>query len=471
MKKIQGIYEENGYTKIRIWIGPKRNPDGGFNPPYRRSMGVYNNENIQRAKNHIDNIRRDLQKGIRPMPEPEPVVVPMVCDIYYKRHWVNKRGRSAESIRNVGYKLNFFRTYWKTRAWHTINSQDIEEYMVWRKRQKGPKGEPIADGTVDNELNLLSSMFTMMREWNNRREIGPYSLPTTVEGIPYNPVECIERDSLVGTKRERVATLEELCKVKAYCNEHDPDMWHWITRAIITGLRKTDLSMVNGLADVRGVLSKSKEKKLFRFLLDFSVRLQDKNFTGRWNNLREACDMMDFHWHDWRHTSATMLKFLGFSDKQIQEFLHHTSEEQTRDYINTGGKHLEPQVKALQGSLDGVSQSVPPSLPQDASKKVCLGCGELKPLEAYGKHSAFKSGLNSRCRACNYKATKEQRQRNPAARAKEYAKKQSRSLNSAVECLPHTEEVASSNLAGTTISEKDRSVSKSVSISKTVGHS
>ena len=121
MIRFPGISEERGYTVIRIWLGPKRNIDGSINPAYRRTFGPYNNANIQRAKNHIIEVREAFKRGQAPPPEQEPLAVVRACDLYHKFHYVQKRGRSAESIRNIGYKLNIFREYWPKEAWHNLS--------------------------------------------------------------------------------------------------------------------------------------------------------------------------------------------------------------------------------------------------------------------------------------------------------------------------------------------------------------
>lgn len=462
MKIPQGVYEENGYTKIRIWLGPKRNPDGTENKPYRRSMGHWSNETIQKAKNHIDEVRRAFEKGFKLPPEPKPLSVTTACDLYYERHWLKKRGRTVDGIRNVGYKLKVFKAYWRTCALHMLLPKQIEHYMAWRKGSKmpddqpvtGAQCEPVSDGTIDNELNILSSLFAMIEKWQERREIGPYLLPTNTFGVPFNPVEYVERDSLIETKRERVASRDELVKVKEYCDANDPDMLIMIERAICTGLRKTDLEKVNGLIDVRGVLSKTKERKLFRMPVDFSRRISYKNFDRRWDDLREACKMQDFHWHDWRATSATMLSLLGFTDQQVAQLLGHSIGSKITDgYIRSGSERLRPQVDALKGKLTEVWKDAQPAVPTDPTRKRCRGCGELKPLQAYGKHSGFKSGLDSRCRPCNYKRLVEQRRRNPNLRVVEYAKKRLRAVSSAVEHLPHTEGATGSSPVLPTISK------------------
>ena len=340
-----------------------------------------------------------------------------------------------------------------------ITPQAIEAYIVWRKDKTGPKGEPITDGTINTELNTLSSMFTVIEELVVRRDIPPYFLPTTTKGQTYNPVAFVPRDSFVTSERERVVTDAEMVKVKVYCDEHDKDMLEMIKRAILTGLRKTDLEKVNGLTDVRGILSKSNEKKLFRMPLDFSVRINYKNFDRRWNALRAACGMKDFVWHDWRHSAATMLKGMGFTMKQIQEFLGHSTEKMTDKYVNQGKERLAPQVKGLDDHVERVWKDAPvyqPPAPVSLDAKVCLGCKNTLPMDSFGKSAAFKDGKNSRCKRCNYLQTAERRKNNPSLRAKEYAKYKDprRSPSSAVEHSLHMRGVVGSNPTETTISVK-----------------
>lgn len=419
MRKIPGVYEENGYTKVRIWLGPKRNPDGSINKPYRRSLGVYNNANIQLAKTHIEKTREAFKAGIMPGNEPEPLPVPLACDAYFKRDWVDNPKRTRRSVRNTGYGIERFKDYWRARAWHTLLPMDIEAYVAARKKLG------IKDNTINRELALLSAMFTKVDHWVERREFGPYLLPTNTHGETYNPVEYVSRASTIESKRERVASNEELLKVKIYCDRQDPDMLEIILRAMITGLRQGDLERVNGHADVRGMLSKSREKKLFRFPLDFSHKLNYKNFRRRWNDLRVACDMEDFHWHDWRHTSGTTLYILGFTLEQIRQFYGHATIEQTMDYINLGKESLRPHVEALQGHMAKLLAKAPaPQLaaPVDPNIKICRGCHQPKDRRTdFSKHSAAGDGLNSRCRKCTYEAVKAARAANPNLRVREYA--------------------------------------------------
>jgi integrase len=431
MQYERGVYKYGGYVRIRIWLGPKRNPDGTLNPPYQRSWGCICNQHIQEANNHVRETRDNFKKGIMPGNEPEPWPMPVGCDIYYKREWINNRHRSRRGVKNTGYAIERFKRFWRTRAGHTILPRDIELYVDWRRGLVDANGAPlkvrgvvIKENTITRELATLSAMFVKLNEWNERREIGPYLMPTNTHGHPYNPVEFVKRSPSAESKRERVASDQEMVLVITYCRRHDPDMLEIIIRAMITGLRQSDLEKVNGHADVRGILSKSREKKLFRFPLDFSRKLNYTNFRRRWDALRTACGMEDFHWHDWRHTSGTILYILGFTIRQIQLFYGHATEDQTWDYINLGKERLKPHVEALRGHMTNLLAKAPvPQLPApvDPDVKVCRGCHAPKSrLTDFGKHSASPDGLNSRCRKCCYAATKAARLADPSLRQREY---------------------------------------------------
>lgn len=465
MIPMKGVYKDKGYAAIRIWLGPKRNPDGTLNKPLRRTFGRWSNVGIQDANNYVTTARENYRKGILPGQEPTPLMFPIACDIYEKRHWEEKEGRSDRAVQGVGYQLERFRNFWRDRSFHTILPSDIDAYVTDRKNAG------IKATTINQELGILSSLFNVIDRLVNRREIGPYLLPTTLQGHPYNPVSYVDRAPTISSKRERVASDLEILKVKLYCDAKDPDMLELVRRSMLTGLRKTDLKKVNGLSDVRGILSKSRESKLFKFPVDFSRKLNYTNFPRRWNDLRKNCGMEDFHWHDWRHTSATILSTLGFTDEQVQQFTGHKTLEQVRNYINRGKERLIPHVEGLDGHLEQVwsraPKQEPPLAPKIATDKTCLGCRKVLELSSFGTHSAFKDGKNSRCKACCYQATADRRKRNPGLRAKEYAQyvDPRRSPSSVVEHSLHMGGVVGSNPSETTISEVstgNRGVGKSV---------
>ena len=49
--------------------------------------------------------------------------------------------------------------------------------------------------------------------------------------------------------------------------------------------------------------------------------------------------------------------------------------------------------------------------------KVCKSCGEVKPVEEFGKHQRFKDKLNSKCKECYNLYQKKWREENPEKQA------------------------------------------------------
>ncbi|OGR91714.1 MAG: hypothetical protein A2992_08405 [Elusimicrobia bacterium RIFCSPLOWO2_01_FULL_59_12] len=353
MKKIQGIHNDRGYTELRIWLGPKRNPDGSVNRPYRRIFGAYTLPNILRAKEHMDQVRRDFKAGKMPKPEPKPILFTQAADIFYHRHF-ELRQRSHKSKRNARSLLNNLKTYWPTRCLDSFKPIDIEQYReAMTKDRTGSNGRTkkgLGLGTINHHQSILSSLFERMDEYVKREEIDPVRLPE------FNPCLYVAQPSTEHLKRERVASREELKNVHRWASLHDPEMLEAVKRAILSGLRKEDMRRMQGETRIRTLTGKT--KRLVALPLDWSKAVNLSNWQKRWEALRENCDMQDFHWHDWRHTGATMLKELGVAEEIIQEILAHSNIQQTRAYINRKEERLRPAIEALKRELDVIMPSV-----------------------------------------------------------------------------------------------------------------
>ena len=393
MRVSQGIENDRGYVKIRIWLGPKYNPDGSYNKPYRRSMGCWCTAHIMEAKNHIDEVRANFEKGIRPQREVRARLFVEVCDLFHKHWYANKQGRSARSIREVGYLIKRYKQEWPTHPFHGIYPKDIEAYMVNRA------AEGAGRGTIRHEVNILSTIFEVIPSLIRRKDIDPFLVPD------FNPCQDVERPAVADLKRKRIATRAELMAVKAYGDHYDPEMLELITRTIISGLRRGNLEESQGKEEVRGILSKSKGRKVFHLPLNWAVPTSFKNFPARWNKLRRFCKMTDFHWHDWRHVTGTMLMDLGFTEDQAREFFDHSSIQTTRIYTNGRQERVRPMVEKLRTEIQSVFAKAPAIKPEapvlTGKSKACRGCGITKDFAAFHVHNGFADGVDSRCKDCN----------------------------------------------------------------------
>jgi len=340
MRRIQGINHDRGYTKLRIWLGPKRSRDGTLNKPFVKYFGPYNKINIARAKVFMDEVREQYKKGKPIKKEPQPFALADAADLFWTRHWKNDPNRSKGSRRSAYYVIEGFKNYWPTRPIHLVKPVDIEQYMVARKAMG------VGDGTIKHELNLLGSMFERIDEYVKRDEIDPVLLPE------FNPVKYAKKPDVSHLRRERWASKEELKKIKAWCQSNDADLWRAIEHAILTGLRRGDLTALQGKARVMGRTQKT--GSLISTPVSFAQPVSMSNYQKRWKKARKAVGMEDFHWHDFRHTHATMLKNLAAPNELIQESLGHSDPKQTEIYTNAKAERLAPWVDKLRSELDSI---------------------------------------------------------------------------------------------------------------------
>jgi len=338
MRRIQGIRNDRGYTELRIWLGPKRNPDGSHNKPYRKLFGPYNEANILRAKEHMDRIRKDFTAGKTPTKEPKPILLSQACDIFLKRHFEQNSKRSRRSRDTARSIIKSIREFWPVAALHTLKPKDVESYRDHLKH--------LSPNTLNGRLTMLKSLYNRMEAWVKRQEIDPILLPE------FNPVRYVESLSTKEYKRDRYATRDELKRMKEWCLINDPELWRAIELAILTGLRRGDLQRSQSSGQFKGI----QEKTGRSFVLPVKIS-KPVNFSGyhrRWTACRKAVGMPDFHWHDFRHTNATMLKQLGAADEVIRETLGHANIEQTWDYTNAREERLKPWIDKLQKELEAI---------------------------------------------------------------------------------------------------------------------
>lgn len=203
--------------------------------------------------------------------------------------------------------------------------------------------------TFNKYKGMVAAMYNAIERWDRMGNVLPIQvkLPMDRSNQFNNPAELFHTKPTLS--RERIASADEIEKVRQWCVAHDPGMWELVFRAIVSGLRKGDLQAIQGMVQVRGIQEKTGRE--FSLPLDFSKPASFTNFHRRWVACLEGSPLKDFHWHDWRHQAATMLKNLGFSTSQIQEFCGHATEKQTQTYINRRSDRLKPLVESLMREL------------------------------------------------------------------------------------------------------------------------
>jgi integrase len=348
MRHSTGIYNNHGYVQIRIWpqgstVSPKPYTEGKF--------GCWCKEHIGAAETRLVELRKLIKDGLFDKDKPKPLQFGEAWDLFYKKHYLLKQ-RSAGSRTNAMSYGKQFKAFpgwkdkdldcapWFAKELHQFIPNDFRGYIAYRASLR------VGPADIVRHLSILESLFNRFTEWLKCGDIDPVILP------PFNPVEPVERPSLAGTKRERIANRQELAALKAWCAANDPDLGALIGQALVSFLRAADLTAVQGKSQAKGFAGKT--GKAFHLSLNVSTKLKTRNRPRRWAKAKAACGIVDLNWHDLRHSGATMARAAGVSIDLIQEALQHSSVEQTLDYLNARAERLAPIAEKVQAEWDSL---------------------------------------------------------------------------------------------------------------------
>ncbi len=235
----------------------------------------------------------------------------------------------------------------------------IEKFKKERREGITKKEEKRSPATVNRELEILSSMFTQAI----KRKV-----------TDTNP--CLEvQKLLVNNKRNRYLLDEEEPLLLAACKGERAHLRSLVIVAIGTGMRKGDqLRLLWSQVDFQRNCIYVPNRKTNK---DYMVPM-NKDVCGAMVALRREsagaehvfvnpktskpytdikkafagvcreAKIIDFHWHDLRHTFGTRLGDAGFSEVTIAELMGHTSVNTTRRYTHGTERAKREAVEAAQ---------------------------------------------------------------------------------------------------------------------------
>ncbi len=262
-----------------------------------------------------------------------------------------------------------------------IRRADIQDYVTRRA------GE-VSAASVTKELNVLKHLMGLAVEW---------------ELIPFNPAAKVKAPR-VPAGRLRYLQPTELRALLAACPEWLRPIaalaaFTAMRRGEILGLRWLDVDLGGG----RILLPQTKNGDgrvvyLNRLAADVlqSQRVDNAKATDRVFPLADrvtaddiskgfatVCrrlDIVDFHFHDLRHTAASWLRMQGADIHTVAQLLGHRDLRMAARY-----QHLSPEfLSDAVGRLDGVFGD-PPQMSADAIQAMPRDMGEM------GRH--FRSGV------------------------------------------------------------------------------
>ncbi|MDD5653887.1 MAG: site-specific integrase [Candidatus Omnitrophica bacterium] len=276
----------------------------------------------------------------------EKILFADFADEYLKIHSKQHKGYRTESK-----IINHFKRYFARKYLHEITVLDIQRYKTERIEQ-------VAPATVNRALAILKSMFNRAIEWGKARD------------NPMRKIKLLRENN----KRLRFLEREEIGKLLSCCSPH---LLPIVKLALNTGMRKgeilrlkwQDIDFKRDIAYLQETKSGEKREIPLNNTAKNTLLAMPKhpdspyvfcNKEGEpygdikksWlTAVKKAC-IINFHFHDLRHTFASQLVMSGVDLNTVRELLGHHSFEMTLRYSHLSPGHKKQAVDTLDKRFD-----------------------------------------------------------------------------------------------------------------------
>jgi len=254
---------------------------------------------------------------------------------------------------------------------YEITSLDVEKFKSTRAKEikksksKNGKEKPVSPATVNRTLAVLKSMFNKAILWGK------------VDCNPCKGVKLFKENN----QRLRFLEKEEIDKLLSNCCEHLKPI---VIVALHTGMRKSeilglkwhDIDVKRNIIHLLNTKNGEKREVPMNEIVQKTLIGVRKNPESQYifcnkdgkpyGDIKKSfftaitkSDIVDFHFHDLRHTFASQLVMSGIDLNTVRELLGHKSLEMTLRY-----SHLSPDHKKR--AVDILSRNLSKTMPQNA---------------------------------------------------------------------------------------------------------
>lgn len=275
------------------------------------------------------------------------------ADDYLQIHSANNK-----TYDNDESTMKVLKAFFGGKHLHEITQLDVEKF-------KTERAKTVSAATVNRALALLKSAYNRAIEWSK---------------VEVNPV-CKVKLFKENNQRLRYLEAEEIEKLLNSCDGYLKGV---ITVAIFTGMRRGEILNLKWhdcdfeRRVIRLTNTKNNEVRaipmndiVWKALIampkhpNSAYVFYDTN--GRpFHNLRKSffttltkCNIMNFHFHDLRHTFASQLVMSGVDLNTVRELLGHKSLEMTLRYSHLSPDHKKRAVDILANRMDTKRSQMP----------------------------------------------------------------------------------------------------------------
>jgi integrase len=329
-----GVYKRGKAWYIDYYAGERRIRER-IGPSRRQAEIVLKKRMVQIAENRFLEVEKY-----------EKIKFEKMADLYLENYSKPNKKSSRRDVTSI----NNLKPFFAGKYLHEITLLDIEKYKRGHQSQ-------VSNATVNREIACLKHIFTKAIEWG------------IVQKNPGKKAKLLrERNT-----RLRYLEEEEIKRLYDACAEHLKPI---VTVALNTGMRKEEILNLKWKdLDFRSRIiyildTKNSERGeipmndiVHKALLAARKRpdvpwVFCKKDGERYGNVRKAFEgarkragIVDFRFHDLRHTFASHLVMAGVDLKTVQELLGHRSFEMTLRYAHLSPEHKKVALDVLEKRL------------------------------------------------------------------------------------------------------------------------
>ena len=333
---MKGIFQRGDNYYIDYYVNNRRKREM-IGPSKRLAETVLKKRKVEIAENKF----LDIEKI-------EKIRFDAFADEYLELHSkLNKSYYTDEKI--VGLLKKIF----SGKCLHEITSYDVEKFKSERIKEVSP-------ATVNRAMAVLKSMFNRAIEWGKAKN---------------NPCKAVKlfKES---APRLRFLEKEEIEKLLANCSKHLKPI---VIVALNTGMRKGeilglkwhDIDIQRNIIHLFDTKNSEKMEVPINDIVQRTLIAVPKhpdspyifcntkgepfyNVRKSFSTTLDKSGIINFHFHDLRHTFASQLVMAGVDLNTVRELLGHKSLEMTLRYSHLSPDHKKRAVDVLSRQMDTI---------------------------------------------------------------------------------------------------------------------
>ena len=278
-----------------------------------------------------------------------PVLFSDYADRYLKEHSITLRSYYNDK-KNMPYLNKFF----GEKYLHKTTRQDVEQFKIENS------DTPVA---TNRRLSLLHGIF------NRAITYDKYIRDNPCTGVKHYPE----------TPRDRVLTEDEIDRLFSNCTDKRLELALIIAlntalrSSNIFGLKWSDIDFDGGWVNVartkngkplsipmtqelKDALINYPRYKTCEYVFCTPDGIQLKSLRKPFTELVKKCKIINFTFHDLRHTCGTFWKTKGMDNYFIQQLLGHKDPKMTLRYLNLSHSYLKEAIEKTEKVSTNLSQ-------------------------------------------------------------------------------------------------------------------